>query len=324
MKKLDKSLIYPLFIPNEACPGGCIYCDQSKISRAGSFAMEQAEDEVRAFIQRNPNRKKEIAFYGGTFTALPSLRQEALLKGIHALLDDDTSIRISTHPLYIDDEILERCRSYRVRTIELGIQDFCDLPLKKSGRHYTQSQALSAAQKVRAAGFILGLQLMPGLPGSDEATLQENHRLLSQVKPDLLRLYPLVVIKDTLLHKIYESGAYTPLSIPQAVKICADYAELCSKEGIRIIKYGLPSNLDPADFIAGPFHPAFGELVKQELLIRKLNKDPGRWQRLEAKERQLLKAHGCEYLRTKQPHSRTMDQRNQSMPFLSKGNIHEI
>lgn len=313
MKKPHKSLIYPLFIPNEACPGGCIYCDQSKISRADAFDLEQAQAEVQAFIRRNPRRKKEIAFYGGTFTALPCSRQEALLKGIYDLLDDDTSIRISTHPLYIDAEILKRCSSFRVKTIELGVQDFCDLPLQKSGRNYSQAQALRAAEKVRAAGFILGLQLMPGLPGSCEQTLAENHRLLKQVKPDLLRLYPLVVIKDTPLHSIYLKGEYTPLSTAQAVNICADYAGLCALEGIRIIKYGLPSNLDQADFIAGPYHPAFGELVKQELLIRKLNSIPERLQSLEAKEEQLLRAHGCQYLRAKHPKNHKQDLHNQSI-----------
>lgn len=313
MKKPNKSLIYPLFIPNEACPGGCIYCDQSKISRAGSFDLEQAEAGVQAFIRRNPNCSKEVAFYGGTFTALPIARQEALLKGIHALLDDDSSIRISTHPLYIDAEVLERCKAYRVQTIELGIQDFCALPLKKSGRNYTTAQATSAAQKVRAAGLILGLQLMPGMPGSDEETIKENHRHLRQLKPDLLRLYPLVVIRGTPLQQLYQRGEFTPLSIPEAVRICADYAELCEKEGIRIIKYGLPSNLQPEDYIAGPFHPAFGELVKQELLIRKLNKHPELRQSLGAKEEQLLKAHACTYLRSKLPKILKANQDNQSL-----------
>lgn len=312
MKKPNKSLIYPLFIPNEACPGGCIYCDQSKISRAGSFDLAHAEAQVQAFIRRNPLRVKEIAFYGGTFTALPASRQEALLKAIHALLDAETSIRISTHPLYIDDEVLARCSSYRVKTIELGIQDFCELPLRQGGRNYSQAQALAAAEKVRAAGFVLGLQLMPGLPGSDSETIAENHRLLREVKPDLLRLYPLVVIRDTPLHKIYERGEYTPLSIPEAVKICADYSELCDQKGIRIIKYGLPSNLEQEDYIAGPFHPAFGELVQQELLIRKLDKNPLHLESLEAKEEQLLRAHACQYLHTKQLEPRKQDRHNKS------------
>ncbi|MDD2423744.1 MAG: radical SAM protein [Candidatus Cloacimonetes bacterium] len=312
MNKPNKSLIYPLFIPNEACPGGCIYCDQSKISHAGAFDLEQAQEDVQAFIRRNPNRAKEVAFYGGTFTALPVSRQEALLEGIHALLDDDSSIRISTHPLYIDDEVLERCKAYRVKTIELGIQDFCELPLQKSGRNYSTAQALAAAHKVRNAGFILGLQLMPGMPGSDAETIKENHRLLRQVKPDLLRLYPLVVIRGTPLQQIYQRGEYTPLSLPEAVRICADYAELCEAEGIRIIKYGLPSNLEPQDYIAGPFHPAFGELVKQELLIRKLNKYPEQLQSLGIKEEQLLRAHACQYLQTKRPKTCKMTLHNQS------------
>jgi histone acetyltransferase (RNA polymerase elongator complex component) len=299
MKTSDKCLIYPLFIPNEACPGTCVYCDQSKITGAKRFDLDQAARDVQAFVQRNPGRNKEIAFYGGTFTAMPLQQQEIFLHRIHALLDASSSIRISTHPLFINAEVLTRCKMYRVKTIELGIQDFCEVPLKRSGRNYSPEKALAAAHAVREAGFILGVQLIPGLPSSDQHTLSENQRQLLKLRPDLLRLYPLIVIRDTVLAKMYHSKEYHALSIPEAVKICADYAELCDRAGIRIIKYGLPSNLDPRDVIAGPYHPAFGELVQQEILIRRLDLNPVSINHLDAKERQLLKAHACQYLSQK-------------------------
>jgi len=313
MNKPEKCLIYPLFIPNEACPGSCVYCDQSKITGAENFDLDQAVRDVQAFIQRNPDRNKEIAFYAGTFTAMPVQQQEAVLHRIHTLLDATSSIRISTHPQFINAEVLARCKIYRVKTIELGIQDFCEVPLKRSGRNYSPEKALAAAQAVREAGFILGVQLIPGLPGSDQYTLSENQRQLLQLRPDLLRLYPLIVISGTVLAKMYHSGEYHALSIPEAVKICADYAELCARAGIRIIKYGLPSNLDPREVIAGPYHPAFGELVLQEILIRKLDLNPSSIKHLDAKQRQLLKAHACQYLSPKRHESCINNHVNQAL-----------
>ncbi|MDD2597231.1 MAG: radical SAM protein [Candidatus Cloacimonetes bacterium] len=293
MKQPDKSLIYPLFIPMQGCPGTCVYCDQRKISGAGTFDLEKAEREVTAFIRRNSGTKKEVAFYGGTFTALPIDIQQASLMRISSLLDEDDSLRVSTHPLYIDADTLSRLWRYRVRVIELGIQDFCDEVLKASGRNYHAEAAFSAALAVRDAGFTLGVQLMPGLPQSSAASLQKNQQTLVKLKPDLLRLYPTVVIKGTALARLYERGDYLPLSLREAVMICADYAELCAQNSIRIIKYGLPSNLDIAEVVAGPYHPAFGELVKQELLRREIKRDPKRRQHLYPKEIQLLKAHGA-------------------------------
>nr|MDK2850980.1 hypothetical protein [Candidatus Cloacimonadota bacterium] len=296
MSKPDRTLIYPLFIPNEACPGGCVYCDQRKISGVESFDLDAAIPALQAFIRRNLGRKKEIAFYGGSFTAMPLKRQEMLLSRVFEILDEYTSIRISTHPAYLKDAALELCHKYRVKTIELGIQDFCDRPLRESGRNYNGKEALEACCKVRSDGFTLGVQLIPGLPGSNAQTLKTNIEILGDLAPDLLRLYPLVVIKGTLLEGLYRRGEYRPLQLSEAVSICADYTEYCLPLSIRIIKYGLPSNLDPEDVVAGAFHPAFGELVKQELLIRKLEKEPDLLAQLDAQQIQLLRAHKCSYL----------------------------
>jgi len=273
-----------------------VYCDQRRICGAEGFEEERELPALQAFIRRNFGKRKEVAFYGGSFTAMALERQEELLRSVYKILDDCTDIRISTHPAYLEDASLDLLDRYRVRTIELGIQDFCDRPLRKSGRNYSGEDALSACRKIRAHGFVLGVQLIPGLPGADEVTLAQNMAIIREMKPDLLRLYPLVVIKGTPLEEIYHRGEYRPLSIPEAVSICADYAELCHPLNTRIIKYGLPSNLDPKEVVDGAFHPAFGEKVKQEILIRKLKNEPDLLAGLNAKDIQLLRAHGCRYL----------------------------
>lgn len=296
MQKPDKSLIYPLFIPMQGCPARCIYCDQSKISGAAEFELGRAIREVRAFIRRNPSKEKEVALYGGSFTGLDTARQKEILSALCALLDDISSLRISTHPLYIDTQRLELLQSYRVKTIELGIQDFHDKVLNASGRGYTGAQAIAAIRQVQKAGFCLGVQLMPGLPAADEDTLQENFRQLAALKPQYLRLYPAVVISGTPLAELYRQGRYQPLSVEAALDICVRYHELCQKTGTKIIKYGLPSNIAPDALIAGPYHPAFGELLLQRLLYDKLQAKPESFRELDAKQIQLLRAHGGKYL----------------------------
>jgi histone acetyltransferase (RNA polymerase elongator complex component) len=292
--KPDRSLIYPLFIPMRGCPGTCVYCDQRKISGSGAFDLQQAKSEVGAFLRRNPGTTKEVAFYGGTFTALPLATQNEYLEEIGGLLEQGDSIRVSTHPAYISSGILAFLKTRKVQTIELGIQDFCDEVLAQSGRDYSSGQAVQAAQAVRSAGFTLGLQLMPGLPGSSAETMRKNLELLLKISPALLRLYPTIVIKGTKLEQMYRDRQFVPLSLRQAVVLCAEFREACAPAGIRIIKYGLPSNIDYHEVVAGPYHPAFGELVKQELLRRELEKDPSRKDRLQAHELQLLRAHGSD------------------------------
>jgi histone acetyltransferase (RNA polymerase elongator complex component) len=144
-----KHLIYPLFLPNQGCPGSCIYCDQVKISGAGAFDLDKAVREVAEFIQRNPKRSKEVAFYGGTFTALSLSFREEILSRILEVVDEGTRLRISTHPLWINEDILRHCAEYRIQTIELGIQDWHDRPLALSGRGYTLPSARSGSSGER-------------------------------------------------------------------------------------------------------------------------------------------------------------------------------
>lgn len=291
----DKSLIYPFFLPNMGCPKGCIFCDQTKISGQGSFDIGKALREGEAFIRRNPDKRKEIAFYGGSFTALSKGFQEQILEAFLSL-SSDFALRISTHPLFIDDEILSFLKEHRVETIELGIQDFSDEILKQSGRNYTKEKAIQACRLIQEKGITLGIQLMPGLPGYSQTSDRENFKQIEEIKPKYLRLYPTIVIKGTPLAHLYTEGRYQPLSTKEAVSICTEYHFFCQKTDTRIIKYGIPSNLSKDEVLAGPYHPAFGELVKQEILIRQIENGQVDKNNLTPKEINLLNAHGCKYL----------------------------
>lgn len=289
MKK--RYLIFPVFLPMRGCPGRCVYCDQNKITGSGDFDLERICAEVGEFIRRNPDREKQVAFYGGSFTALNQDFRDDLMRRIQELSDPLTTFRISTHPLFVGSEILDWCKDNGIRTIELGIQDWSDEVLARTGRGYTGAEAMEASLRVKDKGFELGVQLMPGLPGWSVESIQINHAALQKLKPALLRLYPLIVIKGTPLEQVFRRGEYIPLSLEQAVNQCADYFPLAESNGIRIIKLGLPSNVSPGEIVAGPWHPAFGEIVKAELLYRKmLSADPRADQnKLSIKERDLLR-----------------------------------
>ncbi|MEF3695044.1 MAG: radical SAM protein [Candidatus Cloacimonadota bacterium] len=293
-------LIYPVFLPKAACPGTCIYCDQVAITGAPALPDPLAlSRELEDFIRRNPGLEKQIAFYGGSFTAIPRVERNQLLEPILDLMDEQTTLRISTHPLYIDEQILAWCRQNRIRTIELGIQDFDSSVLRYSCRGYDSTQAVKACNLVQESGFELGVQLMPGLPGWTEDSLSQNHLMLKEIKPQFLRIYPLIVLEGTPLAELWRSGAYRALNLEAALAQAVDYLELCEAESIKLIKIGLPSNLDPSRVLAGPWHPAFGEFVKAEALVRKIILDyhPNQPILLDKRQSSLLFGHQRRYYR---------------------------
>ncbi|MDP2174038.1 MAG: radical SAM protein [Candidatus Cloacimonadaceae bacterium] len=299
MKDKRKHLIYPIFLPMQGCPRLCIYCDQNKISSSADFDLSSSVKGAAEFVQRHIGKEKEIAFYGGTFTALEEDFRDELIQAYRAVSDEQTSFRISTHPSYIDDAILDWCEAAGIKCIELGIQDFDDEVLKQSGRGYSHAEAMNASKLVKERGFELGVQLMPGLPGASESSIQRNKSALEELKPEYLRLYPLIVVKGTPLAQMYERGEYLPMALEEAISQCAAYLELTHRLGIKVIKLGIPSNIAESDILAGPWHPAFGELVKAEILVRRLEIEspPGQIIFLDKKQYALLMAHDALYLK---------------------------
>ena len=226
-------------------------------------------EQLRDFCSLHRQEEKQIAFYGGTFTGLKEHQRNEYFRLAEPFLDELTSLRISTRPDYLGREELDWCKAHRIRTIEIGVQDFSDKVLRASGRGYDAQTAIAACQRVSEQGFELGIQLLPGLPGFNHASFRESAESLRRLRLRYLRLYPLVVLKGTPIWEMYEQGEYTPLTLEEAISICADYHELADEQGFLVIKTGIPP-LEPGIAHAGPYHPAFGELVRGELLVRKL------------------------------------------------------
>lgn len=265
--------VFPVFLPLKGCPFRCIYCDQHLITGSDHFNLDEHLDAIANFCHKHHKEEKEIAFFGGTFTALDLEWQGEQFLKLAPFLDTNTGIRYSTRPDCLTAEDLILAKESGVKTIELGIQDFSDKVLKESGRGYNQAQAREACELVQSQGFQLGIQIMPGLPGFSSESLRETKELILALKPNFVRIYPTVVLKGTKLADLYSQGTYHPLQLEEAIAICVDLYQQFTANDIKVIKMGVQvDTIDPDAIIAGPFHKAFGELVQSHLLLAELAK----------------------------------------------------
>lgn len=264
--------IIPVFVPHLGCPNDCVFCNQRRIS--GSVAPATAEDVVSAIENAlrltPPGTRRQLAFYGGSFTAIPVAEQESLLGAAAPYLErgDIVSLRLSTRPDAIDGTVLRRLRSYGVETIELGAQSMSERVLALSGRGHTAADVEDAARAVKGAGFRLILQMMTGLPGADDESDVESARRIAALGPDGVRVYPTVIVRDTALCDLWRAGRYKEHTVEDAVRVCARILPVFEQAGIPVIRLGLnpTEDLSGGDAVGGAYHPALGELVKSRIM----------------------------------------------------------
>ena len=264
--------IIPVFVPHLGCPNDCVFCNQRRIS--GSVAPATAENVVSAIENAlrltPPGTRRQLAFYGGSFTAIPVAEQESLLGAAVPYLErgDIASLRLSTRPDAIDGAVLRRLRSYGVETIELGAQSMSERVLALSGRGHTAADVEDAARAVKGAGFRLILQMMTGLPGAGDESDVESARRIAALGPDGVRVYPTVIVRDTALCDLWRAGRYKEHTVEDAVRVCARILPVFERAGIPVIRLGLnpTEDLSGGDAVGGAYHPALGELVKSRIM----------------------------------------------------------
>lgn len=276
MKK-QKQYVIPIFVPHLGCPNDCIFCNQKSISgQTKMITKEEVKKEIEEYLKsfKEEDAYKEIAFFGGSFTGIEVEQQEKLLKVAHHYVKTKQvdSIRISTRPDYINKEILKRLKKYGVKTIELGVQSTNDYILSKCKRGHTFEDVKKASKLIKRYRFVLGHQMMVGLPDSTKLDELNTAKDLIKLKPKIVRIYPVLVIKNTQLEKAYQEGEYEPITLNQAVERCKELVYRFNKKKIEVIRMGLQNTdlitnpeKEESQVVAGPYHPAFGQLVEDSI-----------------------------------------------------------
>jgi len=282
-EKKFRPLIVPIFIPHQGCPHRCVFCEQEKITshRAETGSQPDVAGILESAIQSKTfdrRRRPQVAFYGGTFTRLPFEQMRRLLKEAYVFVKRGffCGIRVSTRPDALDDDRLGVMKEYGVSTVEIGAQSMDDHVLDLSNRGHRAEHTARAVRSLRTYGFRVGIQLMPGLPGDSRECFRSTTTKVLDLHPEMARLYPALVIRGTELARRYENGRYRPLGVEEAVEICAESCIRLECNGIPVIRIGLMSSprlLEKGQIIAGPWHTAFGGLVRSHIYLKSIERD---------------------------------------------------
>ena len=269
-------MIVPVFLPHLGCRQKCIYCNQHHIT--GKSSQEDIRETIRKALDPVKVRT-EVAIYGGNPFGLGTNGLARLFSLFADYREKITSMRISTEPIVPDAQMIDLLRDHNVRTVELGIPAFSDEKLRALGRHHTVKDLYDTHEALIRAGFTVGLQVMVGLPGETTQDIRSTVQHVLRVKPAFMRVYPLVVLRDTPLHAAFLEKSFSPLSLAEAVLRALFIYLHAEARGIKVIKMGLTeSEFLKGEIVAGPYHPAFGYLVRSEgfyLAVTKVCKEHG-------------------------------------------------
>lgn len=267
-----------IFIPHKGCPNTCSFCNQRFISGSERAPFPEEVREILAaqvpLLQKN-NLQAEIAFFGGSFTAVDKdYRRELLLAAseyVRAFPEQYGGIRCSTRPDCIDEEIMEELKLFGVTAVELGAQSMNDEVLKANLRGHTAEDVRRASGMIKAYGIELGLQMMTGLYGDKPEYCLETAREFAELKCDTVRIYPTVILKGTMLDKLREKGLYNSFSFEETVELCAKLLDFFEEKNIPVIRLGLHASEEVAkQRTGGAYHPALGDIVESRRMYRKM------------------------------------------------------
>jgi histone acetyltransferase (RNA polymerase elongator complex component) len=266
-------LIIPIFLSAMGCRDRCLFCNQRASSEGlppPSFVHSFIEDSLGRIPYDNEGREKQVAFYGGSFTAIHKDDQVSYLKEVRPFIASGLidSIRISTRPDALDEETLSLLKEYGVRTIEVGVQSMIDEVLSLARRGHRVEDTASATLRLKQWGFQIGHQLMIGLPSDTcDHFLQTLDRVID-LKPDFLRIHPTLVLKGATLESFWREERYSPLQIEEAVQWLKQGLLKLENSSIRVVRIGLQPTLQlERDYLAGPYHPAFRQLVDSAIFF---------------------------------------------------------
>lgn len=282
----EKPLIIPIFIPHSGCPHQCAFCNQSVITNVYQALPDPNEigHIINRYLTYKGSRKRvEIAYFGGNFLGLESDVVLQLFNAAKPWLrkGDIHGIRFSTRPDTITQKTLQLIEEFPVTAVEIGVQSMNDEVLRASCRGHGSLETVNAFRLLRQLTVDIGVQVMAGLPGDNETSLLDSTRAIAALQPDFARIYPLMVLTGSIMEKWYAAGQYMPLSLNEAVGMVKGMVRIFQSSGIKVIRLGLQASEmmeDPSQVLAGPWHPAFGDLVFSDIFFdrarEKLEEDP--------------------------------------------------
>lgn len=239
-------------------------------------AYQPTADDVRKTLEQavvdlgDRTQNAEIAFFGGSFTAIDKSYMTELLDATKGYIQKFKGIRLSTRPDCVDNEVLEILKSYNVTSIELGAQSMDEKVLELNERGHTAKDVINASKLIREYGISLGLQMMTGLYGSDFYKDIYTADEFIKLRPDTVRIYPTVIMKDTKLAQLYLAGKFKPYSLEESVNLCSELLLKFERENIAVIRLGLHYSDSLIDNSYGDnYHPAFKELCENKIFFNK-------------------------------------------------------
>ncbi|UPA29501.1 radical SAM protein [Terrisporobacter glycolicus] len=268
-----KKRIIPIFVPHRGCPHDCIFCNQKKITGVSTeVTCEEARNIIEEYLPTiAKDASVEIAFFGGSFTAIDEKTQNELLSVAKEYVDKGlvSDIRMSTRPDCISVDILNRLKEYKTTIIELGVQSMDAKVLHDSARGHDIESVIKSSNLIKESGINLGLQMMVGLPSDTEEKCIETAKKFIELNPFCVRIYPTLVVKDTGLETLLNKGEYKPFTLEECISIVKKLLVLFYVNNINVIRVGLQATEDiqlGKGIVDGPYHPAFRELVEGEMI----------------------------------------------------------
>lgn len=324
-EKKRPPLIIPVFIPHSGCPHCCAFCNQSLITGQKNVlpGPDKVAGIIRHYLAYQGNRSRvELAFFGGNFLGLPRQQIHGFLEMVKPHLAEGkiNGIRFSTRPDTISRETLDMVAAHGISLIELGVQSMDDRVLEKNRRGHTRSQTRQALDLLKAYAIPAGVQVMVGLPGETENGLIQGVEELASFLPEIARIYPLLVLRGSLVAKWYAEGSYVPLSLEQAVAQAKQVYQLFTRAGVNVIRMGLQASEmmeDTAQVLAGPWHPAFGHLVFSSVFFDKVLFKLQESGLAKTSGNIVLKVHPCSESRLRGDKNNTLNQLRKDFPQVS-------
>ncbi|MDZ7666035.1 MAG: radical SAM protein [Desulfotignum sp.] len=267
-------LVIPVFIPHSGCPHQCAFCNQTVLTGETSQVPDagRVAEIIQTYLDRSmPRSRVEVAFFGGNFLGLASGRITDLMESVQPFLDSGVvhGIRFSTRPDTVTKNRMEQIAHYPIRLVELGVQSMDDRVLARVKRGHTREDTCRAMDLLRAFKINAGVQIMAGLPGDSLDGVIQTSQILAKMHPSTARIYPALVLKNTLLARWYHNGTYQPLTLDQAVEVTSRAYRIFTQAGVTVIRMGVQvSAFEMASVLAGPCHPAFGHLVHSRMMYQ--------------------------------------------------------